>query len=676
LIQRQTTVGSLPSTIDIRYDGDGNRVTKIAGGVTTHFLVDDLNPSGWPQVLEELSTFDPQTTAPAVTRVYAYGHAPLVQDQLVGASGSDAHWSVSHFAQDAHGNVRFLTDETGHVTDTFDYDAFGSLIARSGTTPTTRLFTGEEFDPDLGLYNLRTRYHNPDSGRFWARDRFEGFTGDPASLHGYTYVQNDPVNRIDPGGQFAMTETMAVSAISVYSRQVAVSLWGGINNYTHGLGGGEALKAQDAVEGQFIQGLSEHVGINLGRQNFFATMQGAPFLLANNPFVFKLRDDCLAYEVVGYDPDAPIYGCPNREPVFTAEESPLLRELMDFGHGSLLGGTLRQLSADYGKMGQEGSGTLGFWANYSHDITSQLLGMAAGLTSPTTIRDLARHVQNRAEMVMADEFSQGSGQFGATLQGLSSLVGDLTGYNGALEASFGVDRATTEQLGWVNRVERGGFGVAQLATLASGTLKVAEEAASLEAATRLKWAKEVELPKTAPEPTIMGQPKPCAGKSSAGSKPFEEFIDDYHVNSTTEPRPPAEETTAITDPARLLPAPRGRNPDLPGGQMVGVELPAGFRFNQAVGSGQSLPGAYGTLANIPDIGFVRNNLAVIPEFKPVISGSRVVEVVRPVRAQFSIIGPQVENGSLYPGGEWQLRILEYDPKNPFVKFVGDEKPLR
>ncbi len=37
------------------YDGDGNRVAKTVNGVTTHYLVDDLNPTGYPQVVEELS---------------------------------------------------------------------------------------------------------------------------------------------------------------------------------------------------------------------------------------------------------------------------------------------------------------------------------------------------------------------------------------------------------------------------------------------------------------------------------------------------------------------------------------------------------------------------------------------------------------------------------------------
>ena len=33
---------------------DGNRVSETAGGVTTKYLVDNLNPTGLPQVLDEL----------------------------------------------------------------------------------------------------------------------------------------------------------------------------------------------------------------------------------------------------------------------------------------------------------------------------------------------------------------------------------------------------------------------------------------------------------------------------------------------------------------------------------------------------------------------------------------------------------------------------------------------
>ncbi len=36
--------------VSIVYDGDGNRVSKTAAGVTTTYLVDTLNPTGYAQV--------------------------------------------------------------------------------------------------------------------------------------------------------------------------------------------------------------------------------------------------------------------------------------------------------------------------------------------------------------------------------------------------------------------------------------------------------------------------------------------------------------------------------------------------------------------------------------------------------------------------------------------------
>ena len=37
---------------------------------------------------------------------------------------------------DGLGNTQFLTDDSGNVTDTFTYDAWGNEVARTGTTPT------------------------------------------------------------------------------------------------------------------------------------------------------------------------------------------------------------------------------------------------------------------------------------------------------------------------------------------------------------------------------------------------------------------------------------------------------------------------------------------------------------------------------------------------------------
>jgi RHS repeat-associated protein len=58
-------------------------------------------------------------------------------------------------------------------------------------------YRGEQYDSDLGLYYLRARYYNPNTGRFMSRDPEDGQLADPRTLHKYLYAGGDPINRVD-----------------------------------------------------------------------------------------------------------------------------------------------------------------------------------------------------------------------------------------------------------------------------------------------------------------------------------------------------------------------------------------------------------------------------------------------------------------------------------------------
>ncbi len=90
----QNELISMGSTASLLYDADGNRVSKTVSGVVTKYLVDDLNPTGYPQVVDEL-------TNGAVTRTYAYGLQRIDEDQVI--SGT---WAPSFYGYDGGGNVR------------------------------------------------------------------------------------------------------------------------------------------------------------------------------------------------------------------------------------------------------------------------------------------------------------------------------------------------------------------------------------------------------------------------------------------------------------------------------------------------------------------------------------------------------------------------------------------
>ena len=89
------------------------------------------------------------------------------------------------YGYDAHGNIRFLTDASGAETDSYDYDAWGNLVANMGSTPNSRLYVGEELDPDLGVINLRARAYKAETGRFLTidpLDRVPGAGGSPGPV--------------------------------------------------------------------------------------------------------------------------------------------------------------------------------------------------------------------------------------------------------------------------------------------------------------------------------------------------------------------------------------------------------------------------------------------------------------------------------------------------------------
>jgi len=67
-------------------------------------------------------------------------------------------------------------------------------------------YRGEQFDADLGLYYLRARYYNPNTGRFMSRDPEGGRPLNVRALHRYLYAGGDPANRIDPTGRVDLAE--------------------------------------------------------------------------------------------------------------------------------------------------------------------------------------------------------------------------------------------------------------------------------------------------------------------------------------------------------------------------------------------------------------------------------------------------------------------------------------
>jgi RHS repeat-associated protein len=236
LIRRTTPDGK---TIDLTYTPDGHRLTKFItqNGLTqrlVHYLTDANNPTGYAQVIEEKQPLD---TASPLKKVNLYGH-DLISSEERGTGVSPV--SSIFYTYDGLGSVRSITDTTGDIKESYDYDAYGTLIGLAKRNTTTGLlessnlsstipdlqsdylYTGEQFDSDLGMYFLRARYLNTNTGRFHSQDTYEGDKGGPLSLHKYLYANGNPAMMVDPSGRFSLSEVTTAISIALSFSNIAV----------------------------------------------------------------------------------------------------------------------------------------------------------------------------------------------------------------------------------------------------------------------------------------------------------------------------------------------------------------------------------------------------------------------------------------------------------------------
>lgn len=197
-------------TIMFTYNGDNERIQKtvatIVSGITTTETVNYIyDGSEIAQERDDLGN---------ITAEYIY-------DENSAPVSVTKNGQIYYFHYDGLGNVVFLTNPDGRVVSTCSYDAWGNITGKTGTIETPYTYRGKYgyvYDKETALYFLQSRYYDPQAGRFTTKDRFEGFDERPLSQNPYVYCENDPINNVDPDGQWgsevhnAMTYDMALKA--------------------------------------------------------------------------------------------------------------------------------------------------------------------------------------------------------------------------------------------------------------------------------------------------------------------------------------------------------------------------------------------------------------------------------------------------------------------------------
>ncbi|MBQ6838550.1 MAG: RHS repeat-associated core domain-containing protein, partial [Clostridia bacterium] len=170
------------------YNMDGQRIYKEANGVTTNYYYNG-------------STLAGQISSDGTKLIFLYDE----NGDIFGLTYQDANY---YYIKNAQNDVIAIADAWGNILCRYEYDAWGKLISVTGNALLGTLnpirYRSYYYDNESGLYYLKSRYYNPEIGRFICADEVDVVSVSPDSANYdknlFAYCDNNPVVRVDSSG--------------------------------------------------------------------------------------------------------------------------------------------------------------------------------------------------------------------------------------------------------------------------------------------------------------------------------------------------------------------------------------------------------------------------------------------------------------------------------------------
>ena len=228
------------------YDGDGGRTRKSPTGTTpvTKFIGEMFEEQG--------------------TRETSY---IFLGSQRI---ASITNGSILYFHADHLGSANLVTDSTGILKELSEYEPYGKFSKHEKYGDPQEeawyYFTNQYLDEESELYYYGARYYSPLIGRFITPDTIVQSPGNPQTFNRYSYVGNNPVNRIDPTGhKWSWGNFFKAVAIAIIGTVLTIASAGVLTPlvgvYWAGVAGGALAGA--TIGGTFAAATGGDIGMGL-----------------------------------------------------------------------------------------------------------------------------------------------------------------------------------------------------------------------------------------------------------------------------------------------------------------------------------------------------------------------------------------------------------------------------
>ena len=180
--------------IKYSYNTEGIRTKKETEEGTTEYSL----------IGSKIMKMEKVTSSGKITMYFTYDQ----RDELQSVTESNKEY---YYIKDITGNIIKIKDEEGNSIVEYKYDAYGkvekTIIENNNVSKYNPfIYKGYYYDEETELYYCNTRYYSPEIGRWISIDDVDYL--DPESISGlnlYCYCMNDPINKYDPSGHFAIS---------------------------------------------------------------------------------------------------------------------------------------------------------------------------------------------------------------------------------------------------------------------------------------------------------------------------------------------------------------------------------------------------------------------------------------------------------------------------------------
>ena len=212
--------------VNFNYDDFGNMITKQliadSGNKTTNFQYDDANRLKHIDLPDEIFKLDFKYSngGQRITKTYSDNLGVVnhnvyvtgfydITNGVINKHISDGKYifatkvanddnNILYYTQNNIGSTVMLTDKDSNKVQGYLYQPFGEMWVEENPSASipevVRLFTGQMYDKESGLYYMNARYYDPHLGTFITPD--PGMDG----VNHYAYCAANPINYSDPTG--------------------------------------------------------------------------------------------------------------------------------------------------------------------------------------------------------------------------------------------------------------------------------------------------------------------------------------------------------------------------------------------------------------------------------------------------------------------------------------------